>query len=492
MKGILSISALLFFCIVYGQNINFLTTYGNSGYDIAKDIKQDLDTGYICTGGSSSFYPDNGEAYLLKVDSLGNFKWSYNYGGSGSEWGESVVVTNDSAYALCGFTNSFGNGGFDFYLIKTLNDGTPEFEKTYGGTDWDKAFDLIQMPDSGYVLVGETYSYGQGNGDIYMIRTDKLGDTLWTRTYGGTENDYAKAVILDGDSLVVVGGTESFGAGMSDGIILKYHIDGSLGWVQYVGKERNDFFTSIVKNPGNEYFIGGSRHYYYDQTGFLADFWIYNITDDGNTLLADTSLTGGSHEVEIAHDITVDMVDNIFYGGETKSFGYSLNDNKPDAFLGKLLNNYYQSAYVNNFGHAGEDVLYAIDFCYDLGIVGCGKLKYGSSGGMNMFIVRVDKFNSGGGISVLNELDSSIITLSYEEMIHAEELLIYPTVVESNLNFSGFPPNANVMVTSMNGQIVIPNEKLKMVMDLSELAPGLYIVTIIADDQRYSHKIIKN
>ena len=139
MKKLSLILLLLTAYFAEAQNINFIKSYGNNGYDVGKDVKQDLDTGYIATGSSSSFNSADADVYLLKVDSMGNFKWSYNYGGTGSDWGEKVMLTPDSAYAIAGYTNSFGAGGFDFYLIKTDKFGNPEWERTYGGSDWDKA-----------------------------------------------------------------------------------------------------------------------------------------------------------------------------------------------------------------------------------------------------------------------------------------------------------------------------------------------------------------
>src|SRR5690606_3590882 len=108
MKQILTLIIIFLSVVVSAQNIHFIKTYGNSGYDYGRDIKQDIDTGYIATGSSSSFTSGTADAFLLKVDSLGNFKWSYNYGGSGADWGESVVVLEEGGYAIGGFTNSFG------------------------------------------------------------------------------------------------------------------------------------------------------------------------------------------------------------------------------------------------------------------------------------------------------------------------------------------------------------------------------------------------
>jgi len=491
MKKTLIILTLFISTWGTSQNIYFIKSYGNSGYDFGRDIKQDLDTGYIATGSSSSFSSGTADAFLLKVDSLGNFKWSYNYGGAETDWGESVVVTHDSSYAIGGYTNSFGAGGFDFYLVRAGRDGTPLWEKTYGGSDWDRAHSMVQLADSGFVLVGDTYSYGNGNSDVFIVRTDKNGDTLWTRTYGGTENDYANAVLLDGDSLVVVGGTESFGAGMSDGLILKYHINGTLGWNKVVGKERIDFFTSITSNNLGEYFLGGSRHYYFDQTGYLADFWIYNMSDDGNTLLADTSLTGGSHEYEVVNDIVVDGNDNIFFGGETKSFGNAVQDLASDAFFGKLLNTYYQANFVDTYGAGGDDVINALDNCYDNGFVGIGDLTFNSIGGKNIHIIRVDKSNSLGGFNVIQDLINDNITLSFEDITNEIYISVYPTLFSDKLTITDLPAENQIQIYNNSGQLVLDKININSTLDLSFLSNGLYILKIQTEKGVATTKIIK-
>jgi len=496
MKQFLFLLTTLLFISIhsYSQNIHFIKSYGNSGYDYGRDIKQDLDTGYIATGSSSSFSSGTADAFLLKVDSLGNFMWSYNYGGQETDWGESVVVTHDSSYAIGGYTNSFGAGGFDFYLVRADNDGTPLWERTYGGSDWDRAHSIIQLADSGFVLVGDTYSFGNGNADIYMVRTDKHGDTLWTRTYGGPENDFGNAVILDGDSLVVVGGTESFGNGMSDGIILKYHINGNFGWRKVVGKERNDYFTSIVSNGLGEYFAGGTRSYYYDQTGYLGDFWMYNISNDGNVLLADTTLSYPTHELEITHDIIVTPNDNTIYVGETKSFGTGLIDFQPDAYIGYMNNNYYSYNYVEVFGTKGDDILFGMDYCFDGGIVAIGTMEHSSTGGGNLIIVRVDKINSFGSIFVHNDLVYDDITLSFERIIQPfNSFNVYPTIFDRIINFDFFPKKSIIKIYAMNGSIVYENNNLtETQLNLSFLTSGIYILNIETDQHSLSTKIIKN
>ncbi|MEZ4924050.1 MAG: T9SS type A sorting domain-containing protein [Crocinitomicaceae bacterium] len=297
-------------------------------------------------------------------------------------------------------------------------------------------------------------------------------------------------MILDGDSLVIVGGTKSFGSGLTDGIILKYHIDGTFGWVKYAGMEREDYFTSIVRNLGNEYYIGGTRNYYFDQTGWLGDFWIYNITIDGNTLLADTCMACASHEVEIAHDLVVDPGDNCFFSGQTKSFGYAAIDGYTDAYLGKVLNNFYWNPYVNNFGEEGDDVLYAIDYCFDHGVVSVGSTKFFSTGGNNVMIVKVDEFNTGGTIDLFAELTYDSITLSFENL-KTVELNLYPNPVIDYLMISNNEQVEELIITSLSGQVVYKTEEASSKIDLSNLSSGIYAVAVKVDGQYYSTLLSK-
>ncbi len=492
------ITITLFSLNSFAQNIHFIKSYGNTGYDFGRDIKQDLDTGYIATGSSSSFSSGTADAFLLKVDSVGNFKWSYNYGGQETDWGESVVVTNDSSYAIGGYTNSFGAGGFDFYLVRADKDGTPLWEKTYGGSDWDRAHSIIQLVDSGFVLVGDTYSYGNGNADIYMIRTDKNGDTLWTTTYGGAENDFGNAVILDGDSLVIAGGTESFGNGMSDGIILKYHIDGTFGWSKVVGEDKDDYFTSIATYPSGEYLFGGTRDYdHYANCDCNSDFWFYRTESFGN-LIIDTSRVGAD---QIGHDIVNDLLvvqnDDIIYSGETTSWGTpDINQGYSDAWIGKLSNNYYPFwSYVNSFGGAYDDQVASIDLCYDNGIVGIGNIEFNSIGGANMFISRFGTQNTIIGFQLINDLINEDITLNLESEGTLESnttIKVFPTITNDHLNIKGIIQEQKYKIYSLDGKSVLSGviNNTNQQINVSELTKGLYIIKFTSKSK--SFKFIKN
>lgn len=199
---------ICFFASLMAQGqIAFYKPYSNAGSDIGQGVVQLEDSSYVITGSSSSFTDYQSQAFLLKVDSMGVYQWSTHYGGPESEWGRRVLYQKDFGFYICGFTNSFGAGAYDYYLVKTDINGMPEWEKTFGGAGWERVHDAVLTIDTGIVMVGETNSNETNHIDAYIVRTDKFGDTLWTSTFGGEKDDIAHSIDVYHDTLLIVCGT---------------------------------------------------------------------------------------------------------------------------------------------------------------------------------------------------------------------------------------------------------------------------------------------
>lgn len=192
---------------MFGQ-INYLKHYSNSGYDAGHGIVQLEDSSYVMCGMSSSFNNGPSQAFMMRVDSLGNYMWSHQYGGFESESARRVMYKKNFGYFLAGYTNSMGNGAFDYYLVKTDENGTKEWDKTYGTVGWEKVNDAALTRDTGVIMVGETNSDIATGKDMYIVRTDKNGDTLWTKTFGDVGSDRATCIERYNDSLFVIGGNK--------------------------------------------------------------------------------------------------------------------------------------------------------------------------------------------------------------------------------------------------------------------------------------------
>jgi hypothetical protein len=220
-------------------------TYGVANCVAGYDVHPTLDNGYIITGTTpDSFGAGGNDVYLIKADANGDTIWTRTYGGVHDEFGYSVHPTSDSGYIIVGPTNSYGAGGSDVYLIKTDVNGDTIWTRTYGGSYWDEGSSVRQTSDSGYIIVGNTDSYGAGSNDIYLIKTDANGDTIWTRTYGGANAEYGSDVHPTLDSgYVIVGQTYSFGAG--DVYSIKTDANGNTLWTRTYGGSGNDSGRSI-------------------------------------------------------------------------------------------------------------------------------------------------------------------------------------------------------------------------------------------------------
>jgi hypothetical protein len=241
---------------VIGDTI-WTKTYGGSDDDRGFSVQQTSDQGYVITGLTESFgfYAD---VWLIKVDSVGDTLWTKTYGAIGHDVGLSVAKTSDQGYIITGWTNSFIQFP-DIYVIKTDSLGDTLWTKTYGGLDWDEGYTVEQTSDGGFIIGGITSSYGSGNWDIYLLKTDSLGDTIWTRTYGSSSYDYCHSVheLTDG-GYVVIGYTASFGSGYSDIYLLKIDTNGDTLWTKTYGGVDYDYGYSVKETHDSGYIVAGA------------------------------------------------------------------------------------------------------------------------------------------------------------------------------------------------------------------------------------------
>ena len=197
-------------------------TYGGAKGDVAMSLVQTSDGGYALAGHTESFGAGWADFWLVKTDSSGNMLWNKTYGGTKDDGGMSLVRTSDGGYALTGYTESFGAGLADFWLVKTDSSGNMLWNKKYGGADLDVAESLVQTSDGGYALAGHTFSFGVGSSDFWLVKTDSSGNMLWNKTYGGANDDGADSLVQTTDGgYALAGRTFSFGVGSSDFWLVK-------------------------------------------------------------------------------------------------------------------------------------------------------------------------------------------------------------------------------------------------------------------------------
>lgn len=226
--------------------------YGGPNDDYGLFFDKTTEGGWIITGRTDSYGVGGGDLYLIKTDSEGNKLWTKTFGGNGLDLGNEVRQTSDGGYIVAGRTSSFGSGYFDIYLIKVDSDGNLKWSKTYGGPNYDSCKSVILTTDGGYALLCDSASR------ILLLKTDSNGNELWKQFYGGSNNNGAECVqqTLD-EGYIIVGSTNSAGAGDYDILLIKTDNQGNQQWSKTFGESSKDAGRSVKQTSDGGYIVAG-------------------------------------------------------------------------------------------------------------------------------------------------------------------------------------------------------------------------------------------
>ena len=401
-------------------------TYGGIADDYGLSIMQVFDGGFIISGYTSSFSLGDYDVYLIRTDAKGDTIWTRTYGGSSNDYGYSVTQTSDSGYIISGWTESFGVGWYDVYLVRTNSVGDTMWTRTYGGSDRDWGHSVAQTSDGGYIIAGWTHSFGLGEDDVYLIKTDADGDTIWTRTYGGSACDRGKSVEQTSDGgYIVVGYTESFGIGSSDVYLIKINPEGDILWTCTYGGSDSDWGRSVAQISDGGYIIAGRT---YSFGAGEDDVYLIRTDADGDTIWTHTY--GGSI---YDHGRSVAQISDGGYiiTGRTYSFGAG----EWDVYLIRTDAD-GDSIWTCTYGGSGRDEGRSVDQTSDGGYIITGGTSSFGSGSYDVYIVKIDSDD-------ILEWESTIpLTLS---------LSAFPNPFNSSCAIT-VSENANVEVFDLRGK----------------------------------------
>ncbi|WP_264521089.1 T9SS type A sorting domain-containing protein [Flavobacterium sp. N1994] len=302
--------------------IEWQKAIGGTNMDEVNSIWQTTDGGYIATGYSSS---NNGDItlnqgyedlFVARLSATGSLLWMKTYGGSGWDEGTGIQQCTDGGFIVCGTTTSsngnvsFNHGSDDFWLLKLNTDGNIQWEKTYGGTNSDNAFSLVQTKDGGYAITGYTYSM---NGDVtgnlncafWIVKTNGAGTLQWQKAVGSYSSISSYCIkqtiddgfIIAGDSSGV-GGAVTVSYGNDDYWVVKLSAAGTLQWQKSLGGTYRDIAYGIDQTSDGGYIVSGrSESTDYDVLGNHGydDYWIVKLNPTG-AILWQKSLGGTSND----------------------------------------------------------------------------------------------------------------------------------------------------------------------------------------------------
>ncbi|MGZ4098541.1 MAG: T9SS type A sorting domain-containing protein [Bacteroidia bacterium] len=476
MKGLIILSFLFTAVFMKGQPPQrFYGKFGGSGIDIGYGVKQTLDRNYIVVGSTSSYGAGNTDVYLVKVDSMGWTTWQKTFGGFGNDVGRSVIQLPDSSYVIAGFTNSYGAGGYDALIIKTDKNGNFLWQKTFGGTDWDFAYDLVYTSDAHIVICGSTTSFGHGNKDGFMAKYDPSGILVWQKFFGGVQDDELKSLISTNDGkLAAVGNNMSLNDINGDGYFLKTDLNGDTLFTRNVGGPYKDLGNDLVQKSNGDYVIAGAKTY---SQGVNPEAYMYGMDVNG-TFLWDNHYTSS-----VLNDGFVSVANSYqlpTFTGYLRDMSFPGNKVQGESFITYPGGWSYK---VNAFGGTQDEHCYSMEGTLDGGFVTVGTTESFGSINSDVFFIKQDS-------TIINY--SSIVLVKENENKELKPMVfLWDNVV--NVIFDK-ETEGEILILDVTGKLIqianVTSDKVKL--NISSLPPSVYFVSVkIKTGETYTSRVVK-
>ena len=499
--------------------ITFQKTFGGTGVDEGQSVQQTTDGGYIISGATFSYGAGTVDVYLIKTNANGDALWTKTFGGTGDDLGNSVEQTTDGGYIIAGYTYGFGAGIVDVYLIRTNATGDTLWTKTFGGTDQDFGYSVKQTTDSGFIIAGTTRSFGAGYEDIYLIKTNANGDTLWTKTFGGAGEDIGYSVQQTSDGGYLIGGNStSFGAGAKDVYLIKTDVAGNIVWSKVFGGAANDIAQSVQQTSDGGYIIAGGANSFSVST----DVYLIKTNANGDTLWTKTYGGTSYDRAESVHQTTDGgyIITGIILG---------CSSCPADVYLIRT-NATGDTLWTKTFGSTNEDFGFSVKQTTDGGYIIAGWTLSFGAGIYDLYLLKTDANGNSGcnestPVTVVTTPSTQVAipatvvssggtltapatavgsggivstlctTVGIQVITTANSFLISPNPTPGNfaISFVGTIMKGKVEILNNLGENVysenIFNESKKEIR-LINISSGIYFVKVFDGEKYYCKKII--
>lgn len=377
------ISFLLFvICIIpfINAQTQWQRTLGGAGDDKANCIIQANDGGYIISGYTNSFGAGSLDYYIVKLSSSGIPQWTKTIGGNGEEMSLSIIKTSDGGYASCGHIRPAGIEFSDYYIVKLDSGCSLLWNKSINRANNDYALSVIQTNDGGYVLSGISATGGIFSSDMLITKLNSAGNHQWSKTYGGTHDEVAYTIIQTTDGgLAFAGYSNSFGPYNLFNFI-KTDIDGNIQWNRLIGESGTGSHIYSIKQTTDGGYVLAGEH---TPTG-TGDYDMYIVKLNSSGTIQWTRTVRGTG-YDMANSIIQTSDGSYLLAGYTNSYGAGSND----MYIVKL-NSSGVLQWSKTAGGTGDDQALSIINSADGGFVVAGYTSSFGSGGKDMFIVKFD------------------------------------------------------------------------------------------------------
>ena len=424
-------------------------TIGGTGDDQARSIIQTTNGGFIITGFTNSFGAGNYDFYIVKFNSSGTLQWSRTVGGTGDDQTQSIIKTTDAGYAVAGYTRPLGSDYSDFYIVKFDSGGSLQWNKTINRANYDYAFSIIQTSDGGFTLAGVSATGGVFSSDMFIAKLNSAGTYQWSKTYGGSGDEPALSMIQTADGGFVFAGYSNSYSPFHVFYILKIDSTGTLQWCRLIGETgTGSVVYSIIQTTDGGFALAGG----FTPTGTgNYDMYIVKLSSGGS--LQWTRTVGGTGD-DNANSIIQTTDAGFAVAGYTNSFGTG----NYDMYIVKL-NSSGTLQWSRTVGGTGYDNANSIIQTTDAGFVIAGYTNSFGTGNYDMYIVKLDAGgNTCGNSTSPSSLSGISGTLSSQTpaVITQNPTVTTPTYTTGTGGIltticSPLPPPAPNLVSPLNG-----------------------------------------
>jgi len=429
-------------------------TFGGGNFDFGYSVQQTFDGGYVIAGETSSFGVGGSDVWLIKTDANGDTLWTKTYGSSLFDGGYSVQQTSDGGYIITG--NFAGTAGTDsdVWLIKTDSNGDSLWTKTFG-KDFvhNFGYSVQQTSDGGYIVAGTTQTFGIGTGEVYLIKTDVNGDSAWTRKFGfgGGRSEGFSVQQTSDEGYIITGFTSALGpSGAGDVLLIKTDANGNSLWTKNYGEFGFDTGRSVQQTSDGGYIITG----FYTTSGTDPNLWLLKTDANGDTLWTKFFDSGFS--------------DDGYAVKQTSDGGYiltGLTGSTGDIWLIKTDVN-GDSLWTKTFGGSGIDQGNSVQQTSDGGYIITGYTGSFGSGSSDVWLIKV--------APDVTAIDDDVKTIAYDYALQQN----YPNPFNPSTTIKFSIPSQSF--TTLKVYDVLGNEIVGLVNE--QLPAGNYKFSFVADN----------
>ncbi len=367
--------------------LTFQKTFGGLDADVAYGVAELPDGNYLIVGYTQSFNGVGLDGYMVKMSPHGTAIWEKTYDTGIYELFHGCAATSDGGAMIVGYQKLQENDPKDLLLVKINAQGAVQWSKTYGGSDNDSGWDIAPTPDGNFVISGTTASFGHGGKDVWVLKVDANGDTLWTATFGASGDDEGRACAVDASGHIYVS-AKSYLLFSPDMYMIQVNPDGSTGWLKSISSSGwTEGYGVCV--AGNEPVFAG---YGYWGSGYSHDFFMVHLNAAGDTVC---TFHGGGGDDDYAFSIYPTSDGGFIMAGKTFSMGGWVK-----GMLIKVKNG--NAIWMEAYGGDDEDILWDVIETSDHFYLAVGSTESSGAGNSDVFVVKTDTAGQFSGIGAGN------------------------------------------------------------------------------------------